>query len=356
MTPGRTRGDAVIETVGGAMVRGLGALPASVAGRLAGRGRDLDGLQLDPHLALLLRLSDRVSPKEADATAAEQREQMRANTRLVAGRPLSGVRVRPLTVSGAAGPLAARLYSPTMAALDPPPLLLWLHGGGWVVGDLDTHDQPCRYLSRYGRVTVLAVDYRLAPEFPFPAAVDDALAAFCWAAEHAADLGCDPTRVAIGGDSAGGNLAAVVTQLTRLRGSTSPVAQLLVYPATDMTTTYRSEQLFGEGFLLTKADMDGYETAYSAGTSTSDPRMSPLLQSDLSGLAPALVATAGFDPLRDEGETYARRLQAAGVPVMLRRSPSLVHGFMNMTGVHRSIRTEVIAIAASFGAMTATAR
>jgi acetyl esterase len=356
MAAGRTRGDILAEVVGGAMVRGLGAIPASIADRVAGRERNLDGLQLDPHMALLLGLSDRADPADPDATAAERRARMRASTRVVAGRPLAGVRVQAQTVAGGAGPLPARLYSPGVVGLGRTPLVVWLHGGGWALGDLDTHDQPCRYLCRYGRVAVLSVDYRLAPEFPFPAAVEDALAAFSWAVDHADELGCDPSRVAIGGDSAGGNLAAVVSQLARDGRAAAPAAQLLVYPATDISVTYPSEDLFGEGYLLTRANMDWFEATYSAGAAKSDPRMSPLRHTDLSGLAPALVVTADFDPLRDEGELYARQLQAAGVPVMLRRTPGLVHGFLNMTGVHRNIRAEVIAISGSVGAMVATAQ
>ena len=355
MVAERTPSQAVTEALAGTFIRGLGVLPPSVAGRLSRRGLQLDGQRLDPHLALLSSLADRISPPEAGATAAEQREMLRVNSAIIAGRPLSGVDVRELSVAGGEGTLAARLYWPGASGLGRPPLVVWLHGGGWALGDLDTHDQPCRYLARYGRQAVLSVAYRLAPEAPFPAAVEDAVAAFEWAAEHAAELGCDPTRVAIGGDSAGGNLAAVVSQLTRDRGGPTPVTQLLVYPATDMTVTYPSERLFGEGFFLTKANMDWFEATYSAESSRSDPRMSPLLQPDLSGLPPALVVTADFDPLRDEGELYARQLQQAGVPVQLRRSPGLVHGFLNMTGVHISIRAEVIAIAASFGAITATA-
>ena len=187
MAAGRTRSEAVTEVLAGAFIRGLGLLPPSVAGRLSRRALQFDGQQLDPHLALLSSLADRVNPQEAGASAAEQREQLRASMSMIAGRPLSGVNVRELSVAGGEGPLAARLYSPVVSGLDRPPLVVWLHGGGWAVGDLDTHDQPCRYLARYGRQAVLSVAYRLAPESPFPAAVDDALAAFDWAVEHAAD-------------------------------------------------------------------------------------------------------------------------------------------------------------------------
>lgn len=335
--------------------KAVGALPATVARRLSGGRRDADGLMLDPHVALLLGVSQRTDGSPESMSASDQRERLRVSNRLVRGRPLPGVAVAAMVVDGGAGELPARCYVPKERLISPPPLLVWLHGGGWAAGDLDTHDQVCRYLARFGHVTVLSVDYRLAPEHPFPAAVHDAVAAFSWGVEHAEELGCDPARVAIGGDSAGGNLAAVVAQVTRDDGRPTPVAQLLVYPAVDMTTTYPSEEVFAEGYFLTKASMDWYERTYYRGADKADPRLSPLRHPELAGLAPALVVTAGFDPLRDEGESYAKALQQAGVPVVLHRSASQVHGFLNMTGIHRGARQEVIAIAAAFGAIASTA-
>lgn len=334
--------------------KGVGALPAALARRLSGGRRAADGLLLDPHVALLLGLSQRTGVSPELTTADDQRERLRVSSRLVSGRPLPGVAVTAAVVDGGAGELPARCYVPKDRLFGPPPLLVWFHGGGWAAGDLDTHDQVCRYLARYGHVTVLSVDYRLAPEHPFPAAVQDAVAAFCWGVEHSAELGCDPARVAVGGDSAGGNLAAVVAQVTRDENLPTPIAQLLVYPVVDMTTTYPSEELFAEGYFLTKSAMDWYESTYYLGTDKADPKFSPMRHPDLAGLAPALVVTAGFDPLRDEGELYAQRLRQAGVPVVLHRSASQVHGFLNMTGVHSGARQEVIALAAAFGAIAST--
>jgi len=203
-------------------------------------------------------------------------------------------------------------------------------------------------------VHVLSVDYRLAPEHPYPAAVDDSIAAFAWAAAHADELGADPTRLAVAGDSAGGNLAAVVAQVTRDTGVVQPVAQLLIYPGTDSSTKRPSKDLFADGFFLTKKQMDWYWDTYSAGGSRTDPRLSPLCAADLSGLAPAVVTTAAFDPLRDEGEAYAHALRDARVPVVLRRAPGLVHGYFSMTGIHRASLDESIAVCGAFAALLDT--
>jgi acetyl esterase len=232
---------------------------------------------------------------------------------------------------------------------------VFFHGGGFVCGDLDTHDAPCRVLCRHGGVHVLSVDYGLAPEHPFPAYVDDAVAAFGWAVEHAAELGADPARVAIGGDSAGGTLAAIASRLAARDGGPVPAAQVLVYPATDRTRTTPSLERFAEGFFLTARDIEWYFDQYTGGTGAGreDPLVSPLLAPDLGGLAPALVVTAGFDPLRDEGEAYAHALRAAGTPALLRRMPELVHGFVNFGGVSRASREAIVEIAGTVRGMLA---
>jgi acetyl esterase len=204
---------------------------------------------------------------------------------------------------------------------------------------------------------VLAIDYRLAPEHPFPAAVEDARGALGWAFANASQLGVDARRIGVGGDSAGGNLAAVVSQLAARDGGPAPVLQLLIYPATDFTVRRRSHELFGEGFLLTDPEMDWFEINYfgDAREQAHDPRASPLLSEDLSGLAPALVVTAAFDPLRDEGEEYAAALRAAGTPATLRRFPGFIHAFVSTTGISRSCREAVIEIAGATRAMFAQA-
>jgi acetyl esterase len=249
--------------------------------------------------------------------------------------------------------MRARHYAPERG--DGAPLLVFLHGGGFVFGDLDTHDAPCRVLARHGGMHVLAVEYRLAPEHPFPAAVDDARAALRWAHEHASELGADPARVGIGGDSAGANLSAAVTLLATHDGGPAPACQMLVYPAVDRTRPYPSIELFADGFFLTRASIEWFHRQYSGkpGIHDRDPRLGPLHAETLAGLPPALVVTAGFDPLRDEGEAYAAALQAAGTTTVLRRFDSLIHGFFNMVGVSPACRDAVIEIAGATRALFA---
>ena len=217
------------------------------------------------------------------------------------------------------------------------PLLVYFHGGGFFCGDLDTHDAPCRFLAERSGVRVLAVDYRLAPEHPFPAAYDDAQAAYRWVLEHADELGTTPDRVAVGGDSAGGNLAAGVAIEAAREGL--PVAfQLLVYPVTDNDRDTLSSRLFADGFYLSTPFRELASSSYLPDGQVLDPRASPAYADLPAGLAPALVVTAGFDPLRDEGEAYARLLEEAGATVELRRFADQIHGFLNIVGVGRSAR------------------
>ncbi|MCC6223157.1 MAG: alpha/beta hydrolase [Thermoleophilia bacterium] len=236
-------------------------------------------------------------------------------------------RVEELSLPGPGGALAARLYAPSAARL---PVLLYLHGGGFVTGSLDSHDGVCRALAAATPCVVVAVDYRLAPEHRFPAAVEDAWAATAWVAEHAASLGADPARVAVGGDSAGGTLAAVVALRARDRGL--PLAlQLLVYPVCDLACDTASYRELADGYGLTAAAMAWYRDRYlGPAGDPADPEASPLRAPDLADVAPALVLTAEYDPLRDEGEAYAQRLRAAGVPVTLVRYDGLIHGFYRM--------------------------
>jgi acetyl esterase len=315
------------------------ALPAFVQRLLAGgRAVRIDGLELEPDIQLLLALRRLRGERRLDTmTPAEARAEIARGAESFAGTLVPVARVESLTLPGAAGPLAARLYVPEGAARG---LLVYYHGGGWVVGDLDTHEAPCRFLARESGLAVLSVAYRLAPEDRFPAAVDDALAAFRWASGEATRLGSPPGRVAVAGDSAGGNLAAVVALLATREGGTRPRAQLLIYPVTDLSTKHPSYRLFADGFFLTERDMDWYRAQYLPDVADArDPRASPLLASDLRGLPPAIVLTAGFDVLRDEGEAYARRLAEAGVPVTHRRVPGQIHGFGNATGISESART-----------------
>jgi acetyl esterase len=330
----------VRERIEGELSRLVGALPARAQLLLAGGSPTrLDGQELDPGMQLALRalaLRGVRSVTGAEALVGPEPALVRALSHrrsIVTNRwPTPVGSVRELRVAGAAGELRARHYAPSDPG-GPHPLLVYVHGGGMVIGDLDTHDEPCRLLCRHGAMHVLSVDYRLAPEHPFPAPVEDALAAFRWAAEHAAELGTDPTRVAIGGDSAGGNLSAVVSQLATRDGGPAPALQLLIYPSTNYRHETGSAELFGHGFLLTLDDRRWFDGHYLRGTTAerTDPRVSPLLADDLSGLPPAVVVTAAFDLLRDEGEQYADALRDAGVRVVKHRAAGMIHGFVQMT-------------------------
>ncbi|HEX8560563.1 MAG TPA: alpha/beta hydrolase, partial [Pyrinomonadaceae bacterium] len=311
--------------------------------------------RLDPCLQLVLAAGRRRARHGlCEPDPASARERFRREMLVFGGAKTAVGDVRELEVGGAAGPLRARLYAPPGAGSKD--LLVYLHGGGFVIGDLDTHDEPCRLLCLHAATRVLSVEYRLAPEHPFPAGVEDALAALGWAQSNAARLGADPARVSVGGDSAGGNLAAVAAQLAaRVR---PPAAQMLIYPATDAAAKeWPSKGLFGRGYFLGRKDCDDFFRHYTAGTGVADedPRVSPLRAPSLAGLAPALVATAGFDVLRDEGDDYARRLEEGGVRVVRRRFPSLAHGFVNMTGVCPSARAALVEVARDWRALLAGA-
>jgi acetyl esterase len=244
--------------------------------------------------------------------------------------------VRDLRIPGPAGEIPLRLYRPREGRL---PVLVYFHGGGWVIGDLESHDPVCRELAQRSGCAVLAVHYRLAPEHPYPAAVEDCFAATCWVAEHAAELDLAGDRLAVGGDSAGGNLAAVVSLLARDRGGPRLRLQLLVYPVTDADFTRASYAENGRGFFLERPMMDWFWGHYVPDPARRrEPECAPLRAVNLVGLPPALVLTAEFDPLRDEGEAYAVRLAAAGVPTEQVRYAGMIHGFYQMGGLLEDAR------------------
>jgi acetyl esterase len=243
------------------------------------------------------------------------------------------VEVADRTIDGPGGPLRLRIYRTTRAEPGASaPLVVFFHGGGWVIGDLDTHDGTCRILCRSTGAVVVSVDYRLAPEHRFPAAVEDCIAATSWVADHADELGGDPGRLGLAGDSAGGNLAAVVAQHAQRRGAPAIAAQALVYPGVDFTEVRPSVVANGEGYLLTAESMRWFAAQYLGDHDPADPRASPLL-GDLAGLPPAVVAVAEFDPLHDEGVAYATALTDVGVTVRLLDFDGLVHGFMGLGAV-----------------------
>ncbi|KUI26925.1 alpha/beta hydrolase [Mycobacterium sp. GA-2829] len=325
--------DAAVNAATRATLRALPVLPEPVKRALLGfRSVTVDGNTLDTTLQLMLaaQRAAGINGLVASRDVAVARRQLRITAAMFPAGIVADV--TELTIPGPAGDIPARLYRPaTPNPESEPPLLVFYHGGGFVIGDLDTHDDLCRIISRDGGLTVLSVDYRLAPEHQAPAAADDAYAAFRWAAEHAADLGVDQDRIAVGGDSAGGNLAAVVCQRARNARATQPALQLLIYPVVDVCSETRSKTLFADGYFLTARDMSWFMDLYLDGATvdSTDPDVSPLLADDLSGLPPALVLTGGFDPLRDEGNRYAEALRAAGVPVDHREEGSLIHAFAN---------------------------
>ncbi len=268
----------------------------------------------------------------SDGTPEEAREAYRQLYALTIKADVTSVEEQ--SVSGPAGDIPIRVYTPTSGTA-PRPVLVWFHGGGFVIGDLDTTDGVARGLASRSGALVISVEYRLAPEAPFPAAVDDAVEATRWVSEHAAELGGDPGRLAVGGHSAGANLAAVVSQLAKAMGGPTIGLQLLACPAVDAATERPSMEENGEGYFLTAATMRWFIAHYLGGSDTGadNPRVSPLRSSDLSGLPPAVVVTAEHDPLRDEGNAYAVALRDAGVPVDHHCYDGEIHDFYTLEGV-----------------------
>jgi acetyl esterase len=327
-------------------------LPERVQRLMLRRPVVIDGLELSPEMQLLLRLQKLARQPELGVWPLEQaRDLVHAQASAAAGRQPIGA-VRELVVDGADGPLSARLYIPSSrVGADPVPTLLFLHGGGHALGDVESHDAGCRFLAENSGVQVLSLEYPLAPEHPFPAAVHACLAAYQWLVKNADSVNADPERLAVGGDSAGGNLAATTAILVAEAGL--PMAlQLLLYPITDFVTRSRSRELFdGGGFYLSREGLDRLADYYlPAGTDRSDPLASVVLRDGFpAGLAPAYVVTAGFDPLRDEGEAYADLLAEHGVPVTRTRYPSMIHAFANVVGVGREARRHNAEIAKTLG-------
>jgi acetyl esterase len=285
-------------------------------------------LTVDPQIAALLERVNAARPL-SEGTPEEGRAAFRLLNQLAA-RVVPQVEVGSVEeVSDA--PVPMRIYRPSGDAIA---TLMFIHGGGFVIGDLDSYDAQCRILCSRVGVTVVSVDYRLAPEHPFPAGVEDALAAFDWVAEHEAG------PIVVGGDSAGGNLSTVTAQARRDSGI---AAQLLIYPAADLANEYPSMEENGEGLFLTRDDMDWFHHHYLGedDAARSDPRASPLLADDLSRLPPALVYTAQYDPLRDAGDAYAEALSAAGVEVIHRRFEGLVHGFFGLGPLSRAAQAAI---------------
>ena len=310
-------------------------------------------MPLDPKVREFLDLAAAAGfPPTHTLSPTEARELMVKRRALLEATPEPVARIEDRAIPGPAGEVPVRVYAPAAdAAL---PVLTFFHGGGWVIGSIDTHDMVCRALANAAGCLVVSVDYRLAPEACFPAAAEDCYAATAWVAEQARSLGADGARIAVGGDSAGGNLAASVALIARDRGGPPLAFQWLIYPVAAPDFETASYQSCAEGYGLTRADMIWFWDHYVPdATDRSNPYVAPLSAEDLRGLPPALVITAEYDPLRDEGEALAARLREAGVPTTLKRYEGQIHGFVSNFTIMEQGRVAIdqaaAALRAAFG-------
>ncbi len=330
----------------GLALRGFVGLPDSLLARLVGPlPRNDRGVELDLRTALLIQGIERAGLNRPEQARPEQaRAHMDRHSALV-DVPALACEVEVRDLPGPAGSLRAVVFRPPGEANELP-VLVYYHGGGFVLGSATSHANVCRLLATRARCVVVSVEYRLAPEHPFPAAPDDVLAAFRHVREHARSFGGRSDRVAVGGDSAGGNLATVTCLALRDADEAQPHLQALIYPCTDCRRGHASHQLFAEGYFLDRPKLDWFMANYFHGQSgleqLVDPRASPLLAARLDGLAPALVLTAGFDPLRDEGFEYVDRLRDAKVPVEHHCAERLIHGFFCMGGAIPAARETIV--------------
>jgi acetyl esterase len=289
-------------------------------------------MPLDPQAKTLLdTLAGMGTPPLYTLSVADGRKVMEGLAAL-GGEPEAVSKVEDREIPGPLGAIPIRIYTPT--GNGPFPILVFFHGGGWVIGDINSHDALCRSLTNAVGCVTVSVDYRLAPEHKFPAAPEDCYAATRWVAANAASFNGDPQRIAVGGDSAGGNLAAVVPLMIRERGGPILVYQLMIYPATDYFPDNASMRENANDYFLTVDDMHWFMNHYlTSEDDAKNPYLSPIKAKDLKGLPPAKVITAEFDPLRDEGEMYAARLKEAGVPVVVKRYDGMIHGFFSMSAM-----------------------
>jgi acetyl esterase len=309
---------------------------------------------LDPDIR---RLLDTVfdEPPDSDAPSiAQLRAAAEEAPKLLGGEPEVVASILDLHAPGPAGAVPVRVYRPESPA--PLPLVLFAHGGGWAVGSLDSHDKLCRILANRLDAVLVAVEYRLAPEHVYPAALDDVEAAWRWARAEAHTLGADGERFAVAGDSSGGNLAAALTLRLRAQGAAQPDLQLLFYPALDATCSRASYREFAAGYNLSGAQMARFWDLYRAGAAPSAPELSPIAAADLSDLSPAVIALAAADVLRDDGREYARRLEAAGVPTRVVDCAGMIHGFLRWTGKVPATFFWIDAIAAAARELLASRR
>jgi acetyl esterase len=312
------------------------AMPPPILRALAGgEAVEIGGRKLDAQLQMMAHAS-KSTPKMTSFPPAVARAGAAMSFKTAQGPIEPGVAIEdfeiPAPAFGGGAVLAARTYRP--ANQDPTaPVFVYLHMGGGVIGDLDTGHGFCAILAKGARCAVVSIDYRLAPEHPFPAGLDDSLYAYRWVRDNAARFGAPAGKAAIGGDSMGGNFSAIIVHDLKKAGEPQPVLQLLVYPATDIGSKTQSMTTYAEAFPLTTETMNWFMLHYAPGTDHAHLRLSPMNEESLAGLAPAIVVTAGFDPLCDQGEVYAHRLTEAGVPTLYRCYDSLAHGFLGFPGV-----------------------
>ncbi len=288
-------------------------------------------MELDPQMKAILDTITAAGGKPFNAMSPDEaRAGIKLLVQVFGGAPEQVAKIEDRRIPGPAGEIPLRIYTPASAA--PMGALVYFHGGGWVIGDIESHDEVCRALAKGSGCVVVSVDYRLAPEHKFPAAPEDCHAATKWVAANAAALGVDPNRIAVGGDSAGGNLAAVVAQMARDHGGPKIAFQLLIYPATDWSKESASQREFvQDGYILSRGDMVWFYDHYmTSAADKTNPYFSPACAKSLAGLPPAFVMTAAIDPLRDEGEAYGEALRKAGVAVTAKRYPGVCHGFVMM--------------------------
>lgn len=300
---------------------------------------------LDPDIRRLLDTVFNLAPEPGPPDVAQLRAAAEKAPELFGGVPVPLASIVDAHIPGDRAPVAVRVYSPM--TLSPPPLVLYMHGGGWVTGSLASHDRLCRLLAQRTRTLVVAVNYRCAPEHVYPAALDDVAAAWQWVRANARALGADGERFGVAGDSSGGNLAAALTLRLRADGAAQPQLQLLLYPALDATCARGSYREFTSGFNLSAEQMQWYWDAYRAGADTRAPELSPLAAESLAALAPAIIAIADHDVLRDDGLDYAQRLAADGVPAQIIQCQGMIHGFLRWTGAVRASEHWIDVIAAA---------
>jgi len=309
-------------------------------------------MPLDPAAKRFLDRLAAVNPPSALSLTVGERRSALQNLLSLGGAPQPLEAIEQRSLPGPAGALAIRIYTPQGVAPGPQPALLYFHGGGLVAGSLETHDGICRALARASHCRLLALDYRLAPEHPFPAAIADGCAAVAWLASQASELGIDPRRLGVAGDSAGATLATVVCQLTSARGQAPLAAQILICPITDFTATTESRRAFAHGYLLDEATLQHDLKHYlCSDVQPTDPRVSPLRAATLAGLPPSAIHTAEFDPLRDEGRAYAERLRQAGVPTRYRCHSGMMHLFYGLSAFIPSAATAFELIGADVRAL-----